>query len=130
VRSYRAGEVLCNHHWTPDQLETVPIEGINCRNCARREAEISTGRRQSTSGGVDRSFIKASIQELERLLSQHKSDHAVLGRLREELTYRTTDRAKQLRREVEGVIEGLVPVKKKTRPPQAEDQLGLLGPDS
>lgn len=129
ARSCRAGEVLCNHHWTPDQLETFPIETINCSECIRREAEITTATKQSMSGGVDRPLMKATIGELEKLLSQHRSEHAVLGRLREELTFRTTRRAKQLRREVEGIIEGLVPDKKTTRPAQPEDQLGLLGPD-
>jgi hypothetical protein len=80
------------------------------------------------SGG-DRPFINATIDELEKLFSEKKSDHAVLGRIREELTYRTTHRAKQLMREVQGVIDGVVTVKKTVRPAQPENQLGLLGVD-
>jgi hypothetical protein len=129
TRSYRAGEVLCNSQWIPEQLETAEIQEISCSDCARLDAEIRAGSKQSKSGGVDRPFFKAPIEELEKLLSQHRFDHAVLGRLREELTYRTTRRAKQLMREVEGIIEGRVPTEKKTRPAQPEDQLGLLGPD-
>ncbi len=80
------------------------------------------------SGG-DRPFINATIDELEKLFSEKKSDRAVLGRIREELTYRTTRRAKQLMREVKGVSDGEVPVTKEVRPDRQEDQLGLLGAD-
>jgi hypothetical protein len=127
--SYSAGEILCSIELTPDQLEVAPPDAINCPECAQRESEIMAATKHLKSQGVDRPFMRASIKELEKLLSQHRSDHAVLGRLREELTYRTTRRAKQLRREVEGVIEGQVPIKKEPRPAQAEDQLGLLDPD-
>jgi hypothetical protein len=130
ARSYRAREVLCNQHWTEDQLEPALVEAINCGNCARREREIAEARRQVATGGPDRPFMKASIDELENMLKTHKSDHAVLGRLREELTYRTTPRAKQLQREVEGIIEGRVPIEKRARPDQPEDQLGLLNNDA
>jgi hypothetical protein len=130
ARSFRAGEVLCNHHWTPEQLESAPLEAVNCGNCTRREAEIAEARHRTGAGGTDRPLSNASIDELEKLFDKHRADHAVLGRLREELTYRTTPRAKQLRREVEGVIEGLVPVEKRVRAAQPEDQLGLLESDS
>jgi hypothetical protein len=126
VRSYRAREVLCNQYWTDEQLESVPLKSINCGNCAKRELEITEARRSQAPGGPDRPFSKASIGELEKIFETHKSDNPVLGRLREELTYRKTERAKQLRREVEGVIEGLVPVEKRTRAARPEDQLRLL----
>ena len=127
VRSYRAGEVLCNHNWTSDQLESASIAAFNCVNCAKREAEIQEAALHKGLGGVDRPFMKARIDELEKVLHQHKADHAVLGRIREELTYRKTSRAKQLKREVEGLINGLVPMRRKGhRSAQPEDQLGLI----
>jgi hypothetical protein len=73
--------------------------------------------------------MQASIDELEKLLLQRKYEPAVLGRLREELTFRTTTRAKQLRREVEGLIDGSVPVERREREGRPEDQLRLLDPD-
>jgi hypothetical protein len=129
ARSYRAREVLCNQYWTDEQLESAPLQSINCGNCAKRELEIAEARRSQRPGGPDRPFMKASIDELEKVLKAHKSDHLVLGRLREELTYRTTERAKQLRREVEGLIEGLVPMEKRARAARPEDQLHLLDKD-
>jgi len=56
----------------------------------------------------DRPFFKASIEDLEKLLAERAWDRFTLSRLREELTYRGTERAKQALREVEGLLSGTV----------------------
>ncbi|MGE0441434.1 MAG: hypothetical protein AB7S39_13185 [Gemmatimonadales bacterium] len=70
----------------------------------------------------DRPLMNAAIDELEELFRRRNWDTFTLSRLREELTYRSTERAKRLRREVEGILSGQVP-----RPPRpaADD-----GPES
>ena len=71
---------------------------------------------------MDRSFLALTIDQLEELFAQYRFDDATLGRISEELSYRTTDRAQQLRKEILGVLEGRVP---RVRPPRAarpEDQ--------
>lgn len=76
---------------------------------------------------MDRVFIEASVDELEQILSRHKQDRVVLAQLREELGFRRSKRAIQLRKEVLGVLSGIVPVE--PRPPRAsrpEDQIDLL----
>ena len=40
VRAYAAGEVLCNHHWGPADIEDAPSSLVNCQNCEKREEEI------------------------------------------------------------------------------------------
>lgn len=61
---------------------------------------------------MGRPFKKADIDQLEELFEKHPHKRQVLGELKSELTYRSTDRAKQLLREVEGVLSGDVQVKK------------------
>jgi hypothetical protein len=76
---------------------------------------------------VDRPYFKASVEELEALLQKHKSQRFVLAQLREELKFRRTERAKQLRREVEGLLTGIVPMPPKpARAARPEDQLRLI----
>ncbi len=75
---------------------------------------------------MDRPFINHEIHELEELFQRHLHDDATLGRISEELSYRTKDRAQQLRKEVLGVLEGRIP---RIRPPRAarpEDQSELF----
>lgn len=76
-----------------------------------------------------REFMNHTIDELEELLKKHSSNHQVLGDLRSELTYRGTSRAKQLLREVQGLIQGVVPTpKKEMKPPDPDDQGALFSP--
>ena len=76
-----------------------------------------------------REYMKHSIDQLEELLKKHSSNHQVLGELRSELTYRSTPRAKQLLREVDGLINGVAsPLKKDMKPPTPDDQGALFSP--
>jgi hypothetical protein len=78
---------------------------------------------------MHRPFFKASVDELEALLRKHQSDRFVLAQLREELGFRRTDRAKQLLREVTGLLSGQVPTRPKLpRAAQPEDQFDLIKP--
>ncbi len=75
---------------------------------------------------MDRPLLPLTVDQLEELFTQHRYDDAVLGRISEELSYRSTDRAQQLRKEVLGVLEGRIP---RIRPPRAarpEDQSELF----
>ena len=77
---------------------------------------------------MSRPYFKHSVEELEQFLRRHVNDPAVLGDLLTELTYRSTERAHQLRREVEGLLSGTVPMPlKPARPARPEDQYPLLG---
>lgn len=64
---------------------------------------------------MDRPWFHLTIPELEQLVSQHRTQPAVLGQVWQELTYRDTDRSKQLMREVLGLLDGVVP-----QPPRAQ----------
>lgn len=60
-------------------------------------------------------------------MAQHLDRRQVLGDVRDELTYRSTRRAKQLLREVEGVLTGAVPLPPKPPGPDtADNQMDLL----
>lgn len=58
---------------------------------------------------MDRPFFHSSIQHLEELVGENRSRPAILGQIWSELTYRDTDRAKQLMREVKALLDGTVP---------------------
>lgn len=45
---------------------------------------------------MGRPFKKAGIDQLEEIFEKHVHKRQVLGELKSELTYRSTDRAKQL----------------------------------
>jgi hypothetical protein len=76
---------------------------------------------------MDRPYMNASVDKLEDLLKEHRSERFVLAQLREELAFRKTTRAKQLLREVEGLLGGAVPMPPKpARPARLEDQLPLI----
>lgn len=78
---------------------------------------------------MDRPFFDTPVDQLEDLLRKHKSQRVILQQLRDELQYRGTKRARQLIREVDGILEGKVPVEpKRPRPARPEDQLHLLDP--
>ena len=78
---------------------------------------------------MDRPFFDTSVDQLEGVLRKHKDQRVILQQVRDELQYRGTKRAKQLIREVDGILEGTVPVHtKRPRPARPEDQLHLLDP--
>jgi hypothetical protein len=68
---------------------------------------------------MDRPLFANTIDQLETLVRDKPYDRFQLSRVREELTYRDTDRAHQLLREVEGLLSGLVP--SPPRPPRPDD---------
>lgn len=74
-----------------------------------------------------RPYFKTPVEDLEKLFKEHIEDRQVLGDLWSELTYRKTDRAKQLRREIEGILGDEVPrPPKPPKPPSPDDQLDLI----
>ena len=74
-----------------------------------------------------RQYIKASIEELEKLVADNQNRLQVLGDIRAELTYRETPRAKQLLREVEALLGGQVKMPPKPAPKDSTDnQLDML----
>jgi len=77
---------------------------------------------------VDRKYFKTPIDELEALVKENLNHRQVLGEVRDELTFRTNKRAKQLLKEVEGILAGEVRVPKPPPPPDTpENQLDMLG---
>lgn len=54
---------------------------------------------------VSRKYFNASITELERLVQEHASHPAVLRTLYDELTYRSTDRARRLRAKAWALVD-------------------------
>jgi hypothetical protein len=76
---------------------------------------------------MSRQNFHTPIEELERLVQEHRQSTAVLGPIWEELTFRTTDRARQLAREVRGLLDGTVPLPSKPpRPATPADQTTLF----
>ena len=55
---------------------------------------------------MDRLYLQATVEELESVLRKHTAKRFVLAQLREGLKSCRTDRAKQLLREVEGLLSG------------------------
>lgn len=56
-----------------------------------------------------RPYIDATIDQLEKLFQENLHRPAVLGDLRDELTYHSRPRARRLLREIEGVLKQEVP---------------------
>ena len=76
---------------------------------------------------MDRPYFKSSLDEIERLVQEHKHQRVVLAQIREELQHRDTRRAKQLLREVEGILDGEVrPPPRPSRAAKPEDQIDLI----
>ena len=76
---------------------------------------------------MSRPFSEASVMELEALFKKEANNRFVLAQLREELAFRKTKRALQLRKEVESSLDGTVPMKPRpARPDRPEDQIDLL----
>jgi hypothetical protein len=67
------------------------------------------------------------VDDLESFFRGNVSNLQVLGEIRGELRFRQTDRARQLLKEVEGVLAGAVPLgPKPQRADRADDQTDLL----
>lgn len=74
-----------------------------------------------------REYFSTPVEELEQLFKDNLHNLQVLGEIRRELTFRTSDRAKQLLREVEAVESGILPVPPKPpRPDRPDDQQVLF----
>jgi len=84
--------------------------------------------RQQGDSVMDRPYLEASIEDLEKIVKENVNNRTILAKIREELGFRTTRRAKQLRREVDAVLRGEVPrPPKPPRPDRPDDQLSLIG---
>lgn len=77
-----------------------------------------------------RQYMQHTIEELETIMVANRTKPVVLAELLEELQFRRTDRGKQLRREVQALLDGTIPpVERKLRRARPEDQLKLLDPE-
>lgn len=76
---------------------------------------------------MDRPYFEATIEQLEQVAKDHLHSRVVLATLREELVFRQNRRARQLLREVEGLLAGEVQMPAKpAKPNHPENQLGLI----
>jgi hypothetical protein len=74
-----------------------------------------------------RIYFHTSVDELEALVREHGSNAAVLGPIWEELTFRSTDRSRQLLREVRALLDGQIPQPPAPpRPDSPDDQTTLF----
>ena len=77
---------------------------------------------------MDRKYIETPIDVLEGLVRENLNHRQVLGEVRGELTYRANRRAKQLLKEIEGILAGELRVPDPPpRPDRPEDQMDMLG---
>ena len=75
----------------------------------------------------ERKYFKTSVEQLEKLVEENLSHRQVLGEIRDELTYRKSARARQLLKEVTGVLTGDIPLPEEPpRESRPEDQIDLL----
>lgn len=76
---------------------------------------------------MTRTYLKNDLESLRALVLKHADQPGVLGPIHEELTYRSTDGAVQLRREVRALLDGTVqPPPKKNLPDVPENQRPLF----
>lgn len=76
---------------------------------------------------MPRQYINHSIDELEAFVQEHLRDRPVLAEIMEELEHRSTPRAKQLLKEVKGVLAGDVnPPRRPYRSDIPENQQGMF----
>lgn len=74
-----------------------------------------------------RIYFDTPLDELASLVCEHRGKPAVLGPIWEELTYRSTDGARQLRREVKALLDGTIPAPPPApRPDSPDDQRSLF----
>ncbi len=78
----------------------------------------------------ERPYCDRTIDQLEELVAANRDRVAVLGHVRVELERRMTDRAKQLLKEVQALVEGRIPKPKPPRTARRADQHSLFIPDS
>jgi hypothetical protein len=76
---------------------------------------------------MPRMYFHTPLDELAALVLAHRNEPAVLGPIHEELTYRQTDGAQQLRREVLALLDGQIPhPTPPPRPASPDDQTTLF----
>lgn len=74
-----------------------------------------------------RIYRRHDLDELRKLVLKHAGQPGVLGPIHEELTYRSTEGANQLRREVRALLDGtLSPPPKQDLPDVPENQRPLF----
>ncbi len=73
---------------------------------------------------MDRPFMDAPIEKIEEMVRDHTSNRVVLAQVREELQFRKNRRARQLLKEVQGLLDGEVPMP--ARPPRPDDPSNQL----
>jgi hypothetical protein len=74
-----------------------------------------------------RLYFDHGVEELEAIFRANLHDRQVLGEIRDELTFREAERAKQLLREVEGVLSQVIPIPKRPpKPDTPENQIPLI----
>lgn len=64
---------------------------------------------------MDRPYIDTTIDQLKKLVADHKDNRIILAKIEEELGFRTTARARRLRREVMPLLDGELPIRPKRR---------------
>ena len=71
--------------------------------------QLVSRERFQSEAKVARTYLKHELDELRALVLKHADEPGVLGPIHEELTYRSTDGAVQLRREVRALLDGTAP---------------------
>lgn len=71
---------------------------------------------------MTRPYIEHGIEQLEEIVGANREKRPVLAEILEELQYRRSLRAKQLRKEVQALLDGVVG---QVRPPRPDDQAEL-----
>ena len=82
---------------------------------------------------MTRPFFKTTLDDLEKMARENLHNGQILGDIRSELSYRTTDRAKQLERELLAIAEGRLvapPGPPRKDRPDDQGELGILGSDT
>lgn len=75
----------------------------------------------------ERKYFETSVEELEKLVEENLRRRQVLGEIRDELTYRSSARARQLLKEVTGILAGDIPLPQEPpRESRPQDQIDLL----
>lgn len=76
---------------------------------------------------MDRPYFEASVEQLGQIVRDHSHSRVALASVREELAFRQNRRARQLLREVEGLLAGELPMPPKPpKPDSPANQLDLV----
>lgn len=78
---------------------------------------------------MERKYFKTPIDELEALVEANLRHRQILGEIRDELTFRSNKRAKQLLKEVEALLDGIVKPPRQPLPDRPQNQMDLLSDD-